>query len=78
VVGKVTVRPRLTGKLATVFQMLIVGWILLRWDLCFHGYLLEVWFIGAGILSAVSGLFYFWDGTQQLGTHPSSLPSPRK
>lgn len=74
VVGKITVRTRLTGKLATVFQMLVVSWILLRWDFAFHGYLLKVWIIGAGLFTAASGLFYVWDGTRQLGTHPSSSP----
>jgi hypothetical protein len=39
---------------------------------------LEVWIIGAGIFTAVSGLFYVWDGTRQLGSHPASLPSKRK
>lgn len=32
VAGKITVRPRVTGKIATVFQMLVIIWILLRWD----------------------------------------------
>lgn len=73
VVGKITVRPHLTGKLATVFQMLAVAWILLCWDFNFG--LLEVWILGAGIFTAVSGLFYVWDGMQQLGRHPSSLPA---
>jgi len=72
VVGKVTVRPRLTGKLATVFQMLAVGWILLRWNLFFFGRLLEIWILGAGIFTGVSGLFYVWDGTKQLSAHPAS------
>jgi cardiolipin synthase (CMP-forming) len=75
VVGKVTIRPRLTGKLATVFQMLTVAWILLRWDL---GYgLLKMWILGAGIFTGVSGLFYVWDGMKQLSAHPSSLPGKR-
>ncbi len=72
VVGNITVRPRLTGKLATIFQMLVVSWILLRWDLLFHGYMLKVWLIGAGLFTAFSGWFYIWDGTKQLGAHPSS------
>jgi CDP-diacylglycerol--glycerol-3-phosphate 3-phosphatidyltransferase len=75
VVGSIRVRPCLSGKLATVFQMLVVGWILLRWDVCFYGHLLEVWILGAGMFTAVSGLFYVWDGTRQLGAHPSSLAS---
>ena len=76
VVGKITVRPRLTGKLATVFQMLMVSWILLHWD--FHYGLLETWLLGAGIFTGVSGLFYVWDGMQQLGAHPASLPVQNK
>ena len=75
VVGKITVRPRLTGKVATVFQMIVVLWILLRWDFTFHGGFLETWILGTGIFTAVSGLFYVWDGTKQLGTHPASLPA---
>src|SRR5512137_849855 len=30
-VGKVTVRPRMLGKVATVLQMAVVLWVLLRW-----------------------------------------------
>jgi CDP-diacylglycerol--glycerol-3-phosphate 3-phosphatidyltransferase len=73
VVGKITVRPRLTGKLATVFQMLAVAWIFLRWDL--HYGLLKTWILGAGIFTGVSGLFYVWDGMRQLSAHPSSSPT---
>jgi CDP-diacylglycerol--glycerol-3-phosphate 3-phosphatidyltransferase len=77
IVGKITVRPRLTGKLATVFQMVVVSWILLRWDLLSHGHLLQIWIVGAGLLTAASGLFYIWDGTHQLGKHPSSSPTDK-
>ena len=72
VVGDVTVHPRLTGKLATVFQMLMVTWILLLWD--FNGWL-KIWIYGAGLFTAGSGLLYVWDGTRQLGSHPSSSPA---
>ena len=71
-VGRVKVRPRLTGKVATVFQMITVIWILLRWDLLFHGHLLTVWVLGAGIFTGVSCLFYIWDAVKQLGEHPAS------
>lgn len=76
IVGKITVRPRLTGKIATVFQMITVAWILLKWDLNFG--LLKIWILGAGIFTAVSGLFYIWDGMNQLSTHPSSLPGKKR
>lgn len=71
-VGKVKVHPRLTGKAATVFQMLAVIWILLRWDLFFHGHLLQTWILGAEIFTAISGLLYVWDATRQLSAHPAS------
>jgi cardiolipin synthase (CMP-forming) len=75
VVGKITVHPRLSGKIATVFQMVAISWILLRWDFIFHRHFLKVWILGAGFFTAASGLFYIWDGTKQLGTHPSSSPT---
>lgn len=79
VVGQITIRPRITGKIATVFQMIAVCWILLRWDLSYpaYSYLLKVWILGAGIFTAISGLFYIWDGTRQLSSHPSSSPTPQ-
>jgi CDP-diacylglycerol--glycerol-3-phosphate 3-phosphatidyltransferase len=78
VVGKLTVQPRLTGKIATVFQMIVVLWILLRWDVSFHGRFLPLWLLGAGLFTAASGLLYVWDGSQQLGAHPASLPAKNK
>jgi len=80
VVGHVTVHPRITGKIATVFQMLAVCWLLLRWDQSQHAQQLQVmklWFLGAGIFTAISGLLYVWDGTQQLSSHPSSSATPK-
>jgi len=78
VVGQITVRPRLTGKIATVFQMITVLWILLRWDFTFHNYLLPVWILGAGLFTGMSGLLYVWDGSKQLGSHPSSSPTAKQ
>ncbi|HZT23109.1 MAG TPA: CDP-alcohol phosphatidyltransferase family protein [Verrucomicrobiae bacterium] len=76
IVGKITVRPRLTGKLATVFQMLTVSWILLRWD--FHRGWLQIWMLAAGVFTGVSGLLYIWDGSRQLSTHPASSAEQAK
>lgn len=73
-VGKITIRPRISGKVATVFQMIAVFWILLRWDFTYPAFWLRIWVLGAGILTGVSGLFYVWDGTRQLSAHPSSSP----
>ncbi|HQL77892.1 MAG TPA: CDP-alcohol phosphatidyltransferase family protein [Verrucomicrobiota bacterium] len=71
-VGKFTIQPRMVGKIATVLQMVVVLWILLkcpqRW--------LPVWTIGAAVCTGVSGLLYVWDGSRQLSAHPSSSPKP--
>ena len=67
-VGKVVVRPRVLGKVATVLQMIIVLWILLKWSESW----LKAWSVLAGICTLLSGLLYLWDGTRQLSAHPSS------
>jgi CDP-diacylglycerol--glycerol-3-phosphate 3-phosphatidyltransferase len=73
-VGKVTVRPRFIGKIATVLQMIVVLWVLLKLD--------ERWVLGWALAAAVStglsGLFYVWDGSRQLSAHPTSSASPTK
>lgn len=71
-VGKVRVRPRIVGKIATVLQMASVLWILLRWD----EELGERWIIYltacAALFTGVSGLLYVYDGVRQLSSSPSS------
>jgi cardiolipin synthase len=71
-VGKVKVRPRIVGKVATVLQMAVLLWILLKWD--------ERWLFGLALLTSMStglsGLLYLWDFTYQLSAHPASSPSP--
>ena len=47
-IGKVRARPHLTGKIATVFQMGAVIWILLKWDAALGERWLLPWTIGAG------------------------------
>ncbi|MCX6892906.1 MAG: CDP-alcohol phosphatidyltransferase family protein [Verrucomicrobiota bacterium] len=69
-VGKLTVRPRILGKVATVLQMVVVLWILLKWG---PGWL-AFWMWGAAICTGISGLFYLWEGSRQLSAHPSSSP----
>jgi len=70
-VGKVTVRPRLTGKIATVLQMALVLWILLKWT-GYHAELLKIISLGTGLFTGASGLLYVWDFMKQIGAHPAS------
>jgi cardiolipin synthase (CMP-forming) len=74
-VGKVTVHPRLIGKIATVLQMAVILWILLRWDKDLGERWLKTWTAGAAVCTGVSGLLYIWDGVKQLGSHPASSPT---
>ncbi|MGH7951563.1 MAG: CDP-alcohol phosphatidyltransferase family protein [Limisphaerales bacterium] len=76
-VGSVKVHPRLLGKCATVFQMIVIVWILLRWDLDFSGRWLKIWTIGAAACTGMSGLLYVFDGIKQLGSHPASLATKK-
>jgi cardiolipin synthase (CMP-forming) len=77
VVGKISVRPRMSGKVATVLQMLVVVWILLRWDPGFHGRIFEILILGAGIFTSISFFLYVFDGMKQLSAHPASLPASK-
>jgi cardiolipin synthase (CMP-forming) len=67
-VGKVKVRPRIIGKVATVLQMVVVIWIMLKWD----DNWLHVLALATAICTGVSGLLYVLDGSRQLSAHPSS------
>lgn len=69
---KVKIRPRILGKLATVLQMVIVLWILLKWPSRWLGALC----MAAALCTGTSGLLYIWDGTRQLSVHPASSASP--
>jgi CDP-diacylglycerol--glycerol-3-phosphate 3-phosphatidyltransferase len=71
-VGRVRLRPRWTGKTATVLQMATVIWTLLH--LPVTG---QTWFAGvAAFLTLISGLQYGWDGLKRLGESPESAPTP--
>jgi len=63
--GKVTARPRIVGKLATFFQMLTLGWVLL--DLPPATF--KVWLYAAGAFTFISGVWYVFDGARQLTAH---------
>ncbi|HWQ91410.1 MAG TPA: CDP-alcohol phosphatidyltransferase family protein, partial [Clostridia bacterium] len=71
VVGKVKVRPRMLGKIATVLQMVVVIWVLLKWD----GAWLQVLTLATALCTGGSGFLYVWDGVQQMSAHPASSPT---
>jgi cardiolipin synthase (CMP-forming) len=77
-VGKVQVRPRGLGKVATVLQMLCIVWVLFKWDKRLAEPWFSAWTIGAALCTGISGLLYVLDGVRQLSSHPTSSPSPKQ
>ena len=77
-VGKVVVHPRFIGKCATVLQMAVVIWILLKWDAGRSAHWLKIWTVGAAVCTGASGLLYILDGVKQLGSHPASSPTTKQ
>jgi cardiolipin synthase len=73
-VGKVHVQPRLAGKVATVLQMILIVWTLLKWNEKWLPY----WVIATGIFTAISGLLYVLDGMVQLNASPGSSASSKE
>ena len=73
-VGRVRVRARMTGKVATVLQMAVVLWMLLQWESNWLRFLM----LGAAACTGLSGLLYVWDGTRQLSAHPTSSAAPKQ
>jgi cardiolipin synthase (CMP-forming) len=76
-VGRVKVRPRFLGKVATVLQMLCVLWLLLKWEGSPADAWFSVWTIGSAVFTGVSGLLYVFDGVNQLSSHPTSSATPK-
>src|SRR5437867_2549453 len=61
-IGKVHVKPNWTGKVATVLQMVAIGWVMLQ----LH-FLPLLYVVGAaGLFTFISGLVYVTDGVRQL------------
>jgi phosphatidylglycerophosphate synthase len=58
----VQVRPRWSGKVATVSQMIAIGWVLLQVRFIPLFYIA----IGAGFFTLLSGVVYVMDGVRQL------------
>ena len=63
--GRVTARPRIVGKCATFFQMIVLGWVLLKVEHPSYEWPLYA----AGFFTLVSGIWYIFDGMKQLGAH---------
>jgi cardiolipin synthase len=74
VCGRITVRPVIIGKVATVLQMTCVLWALLK----LNANWLLIWAIGAALCTGVSGIIYVFEGVRQLSASPASSPAPER
>ena len=70
-IGKVQVKPNWTGKVATVLQMIAIGWVMLQLRLLPLFYVV----VAAGFFTAVSGIVYVTDGVRQLQAAGHAHPS---
>jgi CDP-diacylglycerol--glycerol-3-phosphate 3-phosphatidyltransferase len=61
-VGRVRVRPHWTGKIATVLQMVAIGWVMLQMRFLPLIYVVAA----AGLFTLCSGIIYVADGFRQL------------
>ena len=68
--GKVHVKPKWTGKVATVLQMIAIGWVMLQ--LRFSPLLYVV--AAAGVFTLISGIVYVTDGVRQLQAEGHAHP----
>jgi CDP-diacylglycerol--glycerol-3-phosphate 3-phosphatidyltransferase len=69
--GKVHVKPHWTGKIATVLQMIAIGWVMLQLQII---PLLYVVF-AAGAFTLGSGIVYVTDGVRQLQAEGHAHPA---
>jgi CDP-diacylglycerol--glycerol-3-phosphate 3-phosphatidyltransferase len=63
--GRVIARPRVVGKCATFFQMIALGWVLLKIERPSYQWTLYA----AGFFTLVSGIWYMFDGVNHLSVH---------
>lgn len=68
--GKVHVKPKWTGKVATVLQMIAIGWVMLQLRFIPLFYVVVV----AGLFTLISGIVYVTDGVRQLQAEGHAHP----
>ena len=69
--GKVQVKPHWTGKIATVLQMVAIGWVMLQLRIIPLLYVV----LAAGAFTLISGILYVTDGVRQLQAEGHAHPA---
>ena len=69
--GKVHVKPHWTGKVATVLQMVAIGWVMLQLGII---PLFDI-VLAAGVFTLISGIVYVAEGVRQLQAEVHAHPA---
>jgi CDP-diacylglycerol--glycerol-3-phosphate 3-phosphatidyltransferase len=69
--GKVQIKPHWTGKVATVLQMVAVGWVMLQLRVLSLLYVV----LAAGMFTLISGIIYVAGGVRQLQAEGHANPA---
>ncbi len=69
--GEVKVRPRWSGKVATVLQMVAIAWVMLQLRFVSPDIVVDL----AGLFTLISWAGYMLDGTRQLGHSAHKTPA---
>jgi CDP-diacylglycerol--glycerol-3-phosphate 3-phosphatidyltransferase len=69
--GKVQVKPHWTGKVATVLQMVAIGWVMLQFRIIPLLYVV----LAAGAFTLISGIIYVAEGVRQLQAEGHAHPA---
>jgi cardiolipin synthase len=69
--GKVHIKPHWTGKIATVLQMIAIGWVMLQLRIIPLLYVV----LAAGAFTLISGIIYVTEGVRQLQAEGHAHPA---
>src|SRR6266853_6557881 len=69
--GKVQIKPHWIGKVATVLQMVAIGWVMLQLRIIPLFYIV----LAAGAFTLISGIIYVTDGVRQLQAEGHAHPA---
>jgi cardiolipin synthase len=69
--GKVHIKPHWTGKVATVLQMIAIGWVMLQMRIIPLLYVV----LAAGTFTLISGIVYVTEGVRQLQAEGHAHPA---
>jgi len=74
VIGNVKVKPHWLSKMASVLQMVCIGWVLLRFPVTWAADATFFLALAVTACTILSGVFYVHNGIRQFSEHPVGQP----